>query len=103
VAVENHAKKFRFGIVREFAGHGIGREMHENPHIPNWGKKSDGPLLRAGMTLAIEPMFLLGGEQLRCDDDGWTVRTADRKCAVHWEHTILVTKNSPEVLTRLKK
>lgn len=102
-AIEKHAKKFGFGIVRELVGHGIGREMHEQPNIPNWGKASDGPILKAGMTIAIEPMLMLGGEQLRMAKDGWTILTADGKYAAHWEHTILVTKNNPEVLTELRK
>lgn len=102
-AIESHAKKFKLGIVRELVGHGIGRDMHEDPRIPNWGRRGQGPKLKAGMTLAIEPMLMLGSETLNFDNDGWTVRTADGKWAAHWEHTVLVTKNAPEILTVLKK
>jgi methionyl aminopeptidase len=77
--------------------------MHEEPSIPNWGTPGTGPKLCAGMTLAIEPMFVLGTEDLAYGRDGWTIRTADGKNAAHFEHTVLVTKNAPEVLTVFKK
>ena len=102
-AIEKCARRSGLGVVRELVGHGIGREMHEDPPIPNWGKENTGPLLEPGMTLAIEPMFVLGGEKLAFLDDGWTVLTADGKKAAHFEHTILVTKSDPEVLTEWKK
>lgn len=100
--IESYAKKYRLSVVRELTGHGIGREMHEEPAIPNWGRKGTGPVLREGMTLAIEPMFLLGGDALVFSEDGWTVRTADGKFAAHFEHTVAVTKSGPEILTALK-
>jgi methionyl aminopeptidase len=102
-AIERVAVQFKLGIVRELVGHGIGREMHEDPQIPNWGLEKTGPLLRPGMTLAIEPMFMLGSEKLVFLDDGWTVVTADGRQAAHFEHTILITKSDPEVLTAPKK
>jgi methionyl aminopeptidase len=99
-AVQCCAEAAGLGIVRDLVGHGIGRDMHEEPKIPNFGKKGTGPLLKAGMTLAIEPMFMLGGEKISIDADGWTIRTADGKYAAHFEHTVLVTKGAPEILTR---
>ncbi|MDR2668282.1 MAG: type I methionyl aminopeptidase [Puniceicoccales bacterium] len=102
-AIEKKAVDAGLGVVRELVGHGIGREMHEEPPIPNWGPEKSGPLLVPGMTLAIEPMFMLGREELIFCDDGWTVLTADGRPAAHFEHTILVTKNDPEVLTAPEK
>jgi methionyl aminopeptidase len=102
-AIQRLADENNFGIVRELIGHGIGREMHEEPAVPNWGVADQGPLLRPGMTLAIEPMFTLGKPKIVVDPDGWTIRTADRKWSAHWEHTVLITDNLPEVLTLLKK
>jgi len=90
-----------FGVVREFVGHGVGRKLHEEPQIPNYGRRGSGPKLKAGMTLAIEPMINLGGEGVRVLGDGWTVVTSDGKPSSHFEHTILVTENEPEVLTCL--
>jgi methionyl aminopeptidase len=101
-SIQQYAKDAGLGIVRQLVGHGIGRDMHEDPKIPNWGEKGTGPLVKAGMTLAIEPMFMLGGEELIFDRDGWTVRTKDGKYAAHFEHTILVTKSVPEILTKYK-
>jgi methionyl aminopeptidase len=102
-AVEKHAKKHGYGILRDFVGHGVGRDMHEEPQIPNYGRPGTGPILMAGMTLAIEPMFTLGGEKVFIDDDGWTVKTVDGSLSVHCEHTILVTDTLPEILTLVKK
>jgi methionyl aminopeptidase len=101
-AIEECAKESKLSVVRELVGHGIGREMHEEPSIPNWGQKGTGPLLKEGMTLAIEPMFLLGSDKLVFLEDGWTVRTADGEFAAHFEHTIAITKNDPEILTASK-
>ncbi|MDR2030595.1 MAG: type I methionyl aminopeptidase [Puniceicoccales bacterium] len=103
-AIEACANRFHLGIVRELTGHGIGQEMHEAPTIPNHGKPASGPLLQAGMTLAIEPMLLAtaGGERILLDADGWTVRTADGSWAAHCEHTVLVTDGAPEILTEIK-
>ncbi|MDR2603440.1 MAG: type I methionyl aminopeptidase [Puniceicoccales bacterium] len=102
-AIEEHAKKNKCGILRDFVGHGVGKNMHEDPQIPNFGSPGSGPILKPGMTLAIEPMFTFGSEEVFIADDGWTVRTVDGKLAVHCEHTILVTETLPEILTLDKK
>lgn len=102
-AIQRVAMEYNLGIVKEFVGHGIGRDMHEPPEIPNYGIAHTGQILKAGMTLAIEPMLTLGSPKIKMDPDGWTVRTADGSLAAHSEHTILITKNGPEVLTLLKK
>ncbi|NOZ01733.1 MAG: M24 family metallopeptidase, partial [Deltaproteobacteria bacterium] len=87
---------------REFCGHGVGRSLHEDPPILNYGKPGTGPELRPGMTLAIEPMITLGRAQVKVQPDGWTVVTADGKPAAHFEHTIAITDGPAEVLTRRK-
>src|SRR5207245_5500641 len=97
--IEDEARRFAFSVVREFVGHGVGRKMHEEPQIPNYGKRGTGPKLRAGMTLAIEPMINIGTSDVRLLDDGWTVRTADGMPSAHFEHTVLITKNDLEILT----
>jgi len=99
--IETEALRQGFGVVREFVGHGVGRKLHEEPQIPNYGKRGSGPKLKPGMTLAIEPMINLGTEGVRILDDGWTVVTSDGKPSSHFEHTVLVTENEPEVLTCL--
>ena len=99
-ANQTHVDSYQFGIVREFVGHGIGSQMHEDPKIPNYGPPHQGPLLKAGMTLAIEPMVNLGTPDVRILDDQWTVVTRDGKPSAHFEHTILITENGPEILTR---
>ena len=86
--IESEAIRQGFGIVREFVGHGVGRRLHEEPQIPNFGPRSSGPRLKAGMTLAIEPMINLGVDEVRILDDGWTVVTADLKPSAHFEHTV---------------
>jgi len=98
-AVQQHAMAEGFGVVREFCGHGVGRTLHEDPPIPNYGTPGTGPGLRAGMTLAIEPMITLGSHQVKVKRDGWTVVTNDGKPAAHFEHTILVTDGPAEILT----
>ena len=97
--IEDEARRFGFSVVREFVGHGVGRKMHEEPQIPNYGKRGSGPKLKAGMTLAIEPMINIGVSDVRLLEDGWTVRTADGLPSAHFEHTVLVTKGEPEILT----
>jgi len=99
--IETESIRQGLGVVREFVGHGVGRKLHEEPQIPNYGRKASGPRLKAGMTLAVEPMINLGGEGVRILEDGWTVVTEDGKPSAHFEHTILVTENEPEVLTCL--
>jgi len=97
--IEDEARRNHFSVVREFVGHGVGRKLHEEPQIPNYGKRGSGPKLKAGMTLAIEPMINLGAAAVRLLDDGWTVRTADGMPSAHFEHTVLITKDEPEILT----
>jgi methionyl aminopeptidase len=97
--VEDEARRNNFSVVREFVGHGVGRKMHEEPQIPNYGKRGSGPKLKAGMTLAIEPMINLGTGDVRLLENGWTVCTADGMPSAHFEHTVLITKDEPEILT----
>lgn len=98
-AVETHVGTHGFSVVREFVGHGVGRTLHEEPQIPNFGQPGRGPKLKPGMTLAIEPMVNLGAAKVRVLSDGWTVVTADGKPSAHYEHTVLVTRGEPEILT----
>ncbi len=98
-AVEAYASARGYGIVEEYGGHGIGRAMWEEPHIPNWGDPGTGIRLKKGMSLAIEPMLTLGSEETRVLDDEWTVVTADGSLAAHFEHTIVVTDGAPLILT----
>ncbi|NLN55405.1 MAG: type I methionyl aminopeptidase [Clostridiales bacterium] len=98
-AVEEYATRFGFSVVRDFVGHGIGRQMHEEPSIPNFGRPGHGVLLREGMTLAIEPMINQGTWKVRVLNDGWTVVTLDGKLSAHYENTVAITSNGPEILT----
>ena len=98
-AVESYAKSFGFSVVKEFQGHGVGKNLHEAPDIPNYGKSGTGPRLEPGMTLAIEPMINAGKEAIDILDDGWTVITKDYSLSAHYENTILITENEPEILT----
>lgn len=100
-AVEQHVVNSGFSVVKEFVGHGIGRQLHEEPQIPNFGPPGYGPPLKAGMVLAIEPMVNVGGPGLRILDDQWTAVTVDGAPSAHFEHMIAVTQNGPDVLTRL--
>jgi methionyl aminopeptidase len=97
-AVERH-NDGRYGIVREYVGHGIGRALHEDPHVPNYGRPGRGPKLVAGLVLAVEPMFNLGSAETEVLDDDWTVVTADGSLSAHWEHTVAITEEGPWVLT----
>jgi methionyl aminopeptidase len=99
-AVESHARRRGRGIVQDYGGHGIGRQMHEDPHVPNQGRPERGVLLRPGLTLAIEPMLTTGGEDTRVLADNWTVVTADGSIAAHFEHTVAVGPDAGRVLTR---
>jgi methionyl aminopeptidase len=101
-AIQSFAEAHHLGVVRELVGHGIGKEMHEEPQIPNVGRPHSGVHLKAGMTLAIEPMLTSGAPRLRTLEDGWTIVTADGKPSAHFEHTVLITKEAPEILTRVK-
>jgi methionyl aminopeptidase len=98
-AVQQCAESHGYSVVREYVGHGIGREMHQDPQIPNFGPPGYGPILRPGMTLALEPMINAGSHQVLSSSDGWTVVTKDGSLSVHFEHTILVTAGDPEILT----
>ena len=98
-AVQQAVEREGFGVVRDFVGHGIGRALHEDPPIPNFGPPNVGPRLQAGMVLAIEPMVTLGGYDVQVLADGWTAVTKDRSLAAHFEHTVAVTERGPAVLT----
>jgi methionyl aminopeptidase len=98
-AIQSHVEGHGFSIVRAFVGHGIGRALHEEPQVPNFGDPGRGPQLRPGMVLAIEPMVTMGSWEVKILDDGWTAVTKDGSLAAHFEHTIAVTESGPEVLT----
>jgi methionyl aminopeptidase len=98
-AIESVADTAGLGVIREYGGHGIGRNMHEEPFIQNWGPPGRGLELRPGLTIAVEPMFTLGGEETRVLADDWTVVTRDGSLAAHFEHTIAITEDGPEILT----
>ena len=98
-AVQTHVEKNGFGVVRDMVGHGVGTSMHEEPQIPNFGRRGKGELIKPGMTLAIEPMVNVGSWRTRTLSDGWTIVTADSKDSAHFEHTVLTTEKGPEVLT----
>lgn len=98
-AVQEHAEKYGYGVIRDLCGHGIGREMHEDPNIPNYGPAGRGVRLRAGMTLAIEPMIAMGKWPVYVEDNGWEVITRDHSLCSHYEHTVAVTTGEPEILT----
>jgi methionyl aminopeptidase len=98
-AVEAIGRAAGYGIVREYVGHGIGRQMHEEPQIPNYGTRGKGMKLRTGMALCVEPMFNLGGDGTKVDADDWTVRTSDGSLSAHWEHTVCITPDGPVVST----
>jgi methionyl aminopeptidase len=89
-----------YGIVREFVGHGIGKSMHEDPQVPNYGDPGKGPRLKAGMVLAIEPMINIGSAEVKVLEDGWTAITVDGSVSAHFEHTVAITKDGPVILTR---
>ena len=101
VAIQHYAESRGYSVVREFTGHGIGREMHEEPQIPNFGLPAQGPVLKKGMALALEPMVNIGGWRTRLGDNHWTVFTSDGGLSAHFEHTIAITDAEPEVLTAL--
>lgn len=98
-AIERHARRNGYSVVREYCGHGIGREMHEEPQVLHWGKPHTGVLLREGMVFTIEPMINQGGSSIRTEDDGWTVVTRDGRLSAQFEHTVAVTRNGVQVLT----
>lgn len=98
-AVQSHCEQNKYGVVRELTGHGIGRQMHEDPQVPNYGRRGNGVLLKAGMCLAIEPMITMGARDIYMMPDRWTIRTRDGKWAAHFEHTIAVRKGRAEILS----
>jgi len=100
-AVETTVKAAGYSVVKEFVGHGVGRKLHEEPQIPNFGRANSGPILQPGMTLAIEPMVNEGIDEVRILKDGWTAVTADRRDSAHFEHVILITEGDPEILTQI--
>lgn len=99
-AIETHVTQFGYGIVRKFVGHGVGKALHEDPEVPNFGKAGHGPRLVEGMTIAIEPMITLKGDGVRVMPDGWTTKTVTGAAAAHFEHTIAITSNGPQILTK---
>lgn len=100
-AVEKVLNEGKLGIIRDLVGHGIGHKMQQAPEVPNYGRKGKGVLLIPGDTIAIEPMATLGGEAIKVDDDGWTIRTRDGSLSAHFEHTVLITETGAEILTKL--
>lgn len=98
-AVQEYAEQFGYGVVRELEGHGLGRKMHEDPGVPNYGARGRGPLLKEGMVICIEPMINMGTKAVVFERDGWTVRTKDRKPAAHFEFAVAIRKDGPDVLT----
>jgi methionyl aminopeptidase len=98
-AIESFVRPYKYGIVEILSGHGVGRELHEDPYVPNFGRKGTGDRLVPGMIIAIEPMLNMGTKHVTIDDDEWTFRTRDRKPSAHFEHTILITDGEPEILT----
>lgn len=98
-AVQNHVEQFGYSVVRDLVGHGLGRQLHEKPEVPNYGKRGTGPKLQEGMVLAIEPMVNLGTRHVVQMQDGWTIRTADSKPSAHYEHDVVVRKEKAEVLS----
>ena len=99
-AVSKYAKEHGLGVVRELVGHGVGTDVHEEPDVPNYGARGTGPVLKEGMVIAVEPMLNLGSRKVYILEDGWTIITADGKPSAHFEHTVLVTKDGYEILTR---
>ena len=102
-AIEDEVVANGYTVVREFVGHGVGRKLHEDPQVPNYGRRGSGPKLKPGMTIAIEPMVNMGGAGVRVLADNWTVVTLDAKPSAHFEHTVLITKGEPEILTWRKR
>ena len=102
-AVQDHCEAEGYGVVRELTGHGIGREMHEPPQVPNYGRRGNGMLLKAGMCIAIEPMITMGDRQIYMMPDRWTIRTRDGKPAAHFEHTMAICKGKAEILSSFEE
>jgi methionyl aminopeptidase len=102
-AVQDYCEEHGYGIVRELTGHGIGHEMHEDPQVPNYGRRGNGPTLKASMCIAIEPMVTMGKRDIWLDKDRWSIRTQDHKPAAHFEHTVVVRKGRAEILSSFEE
>ena len=102
-AIQNYVEEFGYGVVREMVGHGIGKSLHEEPQVPNYGRKGNGIMLKEGLVIAIEPMINLGTKRIKQHSDGWTIITADKKCSAHFEHTVVVRKGRAEVLSSFEE
>ena len=100
-AIQEHVESSGFSVVRKFVGHGIGRELHEPPEVPNYGRPGQGPMLRPGMVLAIEPMVNAGGPDVKVLEDGWTAVTADGSLSAHFEHSVAIGREGPEILSKI--
>lgn len=98
-AIQQHAEKYGYGVVRELVGHGLGRKMHESPEVPNYGKRGRGPMIKNGLVIAIEPMINLGTKRINQLNDGWTIITSDRKPSAHYEHDVAIVDGKADVLT----
>jgi len=101
-AVQQHAQKNGYGVVRDLVGHGLGRKLHEKPEVPNFGKRGSGPLIQEGLVIAIEPMINMGVKDIKQLSDGWTIVTADRKPSAHFEHDVAIVDGKPEILSTFK-
>lgn len=102
-AIQQHTERLHgYGIVRELVGHGLGRDLHEDPQVPNYGKRGSGAKLKEGVVIAIEPMINMGKKDIYNDEDGWTIRTKDHKPAAHYEHNVSIEKNTPDILSSFK-
>jgi methionyl aminopeptidase len=101
-AVQSYAEKYGFSVVREMVGHGVGKNLHESPEVPNYGRRGNGVKLKEGMVIAIEPMINFGKRHIFQEADGWTIRTKDRKVSAHFEHTVAVGKNEADILSSFK-
>ena len=102
-AVQKYAESFGYGVVRELVGHGIGKNLHESPEVPNYGQKGKGALLKEGLVIAIEPMINMGKRDIMQHDDGWTITTLDNKPSAHFEHTVVVRKGKAEILSSFEE
>lgn len=100
--VQTYCESHGYSVVRELVGHGIGKGMHEEPEVPNYGRRGCGPLLRSGMCICIEPMINMGSKNVAFESDGWTVRTKDKKCSAHFEHCIAIRPEGPDILSSFK-
>ena len=101
--MQTHCENAGYGVVREFVGHGIGRDMHEDPQVPNYGKKGNGVMIKNGLCIAIEPMITMGSPQIYMMPDRWTIKTRDGKPAAHFEHTIAIHHGYPDILSSFEK